>query len=55
MKNPKNTPIIGTNNTILDFWKWAFPNVQTNSLRGKFAEFLVGNAIGAANKPRIEI
>ncbi|WP_430509870.1 hypothetical protein [Gottfriedia solisilvae] len=46
--------ILGTDKTILDFWKWGFSDVLTNSLRGIFAEFLVGSAIGAVNQPRIE-
>ncbi|MEH7384528.1 hypothetical protein V7147_03795 [Bacillus sp. JJ1521] len=54
--NPSNLEktIIGTDLTISDFWKWGFSNLLTNSLRGIFAEFLVGAAIGALNQTRIE-
>ena len=51
--DPK-TEIAGTDLTILDFWQWGFSNILTNSLRGIFAEFLVGSALGALNLPRIE-
>ncbi|WP_010281187.1 hypothetical protein [Bacillus timonensis] len=50
----QDSPISGTDFTILDFWKWGFSNVLTNSLRGIFAEFLVGAAIGSLNETRIE-
>jgi hypothetical protein len=50
---PEDT-IVGTDLTILDFWKWGFSNLLTNSLRGIFAEFLVGAAIGAIHQSRIE-
>lgn len=46
--------ILGTKQTVLDFWKWGFSNILTNSLRGIFAEFLVGAAIGSLNQSRIE-
>ncbi|MEY2195751.1 hypothetical protein AB7942_23905 [Neobacillus sp. BF23-41] len=49
-----NTKIKGTELTILDFWKWGYSDILTNSLRGVFAEFLVGAAIGALNQSRIE-
>lgn len=51
--NP-DTKIQGTDQTLLDFWKWGFSDILTNSLRGIFAEFLVGAAIGALNQSRIE-
>jgi hypothetical protein len=34
--------ILGTDQTMLDFWQWGFSNILTNNLRGIFAEFLVG-------------
>ena len=46
--------IIGTQHSILDFWSWGFSDLLMNSLRGVFAEFLVGSALGVLQKPRIE-
>jgi hypothetical protein len=51
--NPENK-IIGTEQTVLDFWKWGFSNILTNNLRGIFAEFLVGTALGSLNQSRVE-
>ena len=31
---------------LLDFWKWCGSNVLSNAVRGKFAEFIVGMAVG---------
>jgi hypothetical protein len=50
----KDTNIIGVNKTIGDFWEWGFSDILSNSLRGIFAEFLVGSAIGCLNDKRIE-
>lgn len=33
------------NVTILDFWKWAFSNLQMNNVRGIFAEWLVAKLL----------
>ncbi len=33
--------------TLGDFWAWAYSNNLTNITRGFFAEFLVGTALGA--------
>lgn len=49
----QDTVISCTELTILDFWKWGFSNILTNSLRGIFAEFLVGATIGSLNDSRI--
>ncbi|WP_417898031.1 hypothetical protein ABN702_17415 [Bacillus haimaensis] len=46
--------IMGTNQTILDFWQWGFSNLRTNNLRGILAEFIVGTALGCLNQPRVE-
>lgn len=46
--------IIGTDQTVLDFWQWGFSNILTNNLRGIFAEFLVGTALGCLNQARVE-
>jgi hypothetical protein len=34
------------NNTILDFWRWSASDIISNSTRGRFAEFIVGAALG---------
>ncbi len=36
------------------FWKWAYSDFLSNSLRGVLAEYIVANAIGHIDKPRIE-
>lgn len=40
--------------TLGDFWAWGYSNILTNNLRGVFAEFLVGTALGAAGGARTE-
>lgn len=32
--------------TLLDFWKWSVSDIISNSTRGKFAEFIIANAMG---------
>lgn len=32
--------------TVGDFWSWAFSDILENDVRGVFAEFLVGSALG---------
>ncbi len=49
-----DTKISGTNYSIVDFWSWGFSDLLMNSLRGIFAEFLVGSALGILQSPRIE-
>lgn len=46
--------ILGTDKTILDYWKWGHSVVLDNTARGVFAEFLVGSALDALEQPRIE-
>lgn len=46
--------ILGADKTINDFWKWGFSDLLSNSLRGIFAEFLVGNALDCLNESRVE-
>ena len=43
-----DTPIPGSvgRQTLGDFWAWGYSNILTNNLRGVFAEFLVGTALG---------
>ena len=40
--------------TLGDFWSWAYSDVFNNRNRAVFAEFLVGVALDALDKPRIE-
>lgn len=48
-------PIGGANNqtglTLLDFWRWSGSDVLSNAPRGELAEFLVGHALRAINRP----
>lgn len=46
--------IKGTDKTILHFWKWGFSDLLSNSLRGIFAEFLVGTSLGCLGESRVE-
>lgn len=32
--------------TLLDFWRWSVSDILSNATRGRFAEFIVGTAIG---------
>jgi hypothetical protein len=34
------------NLSLLDFWKWSVSDLLSNATRGRFAEFIVGAAIG---------
>ncbi|WP_338788750.1 hypothetical protein [Metabacillus sp. FJAT-53654] len=54
--NPLNpeTQIIGTDMIMQNFWQWGFLNILTNNLRGIFAEFLVGTALGSLSQSRVE-
>lgn len=38
----------------LDFWRWAYSDHLSNSQRGVLSEYIVGQALGATNKPRVE-
>lgn len=47
-------PIIGVSDaTVLDFWRFAMPDLRMNNTRGLFAEFLIHQAIGS-HEPRVE-
>ena len=39
--------------TVIDFWRFALPDLKVNSTRGLLAEFLVQHAVGG-DKPRVE-
>jgi len=39
---------------LQDFWQWSASDIVSNSTRGKLAEFLIANAIGAADGVRDE-
>ncbi|MFE1405001.1 hypothetical protein ACFW5D_15330 [Streptomyces sp. NPDC058770] len=36
--------------TVLDFWRYAMPDLRTNTTRGLLAEFLVHRAVGAEQR-----
>lgn len=38
--------------TVLDFWQWAFSSLQENTVRGVFAEWLVGRLLGVEMETR---
>ncbi|MET9118322.1 hypothetical protein ABZX38_29525 [Streptomyces longwoodensis] len=41
-------PVVGVpDTTVLDFWRFAMPDLRVNNTRGLFAEFLVHRAIGS--------
>ncbi len=35
-----------TGYTLLDFWRWSVSDILSNATRGRFAEFIVGTAVG---------
>jgi hypothetical protein len=40
--------------TVGDFWAWAYSDLQSNTIRPLFAEYLVGRCLGVLTQPRIE-
>lgn len=38
----------------LDFWQWAYSDHLSNANRGVLAEYIVGCALGALGRPRVE-
>ena len=40
--------------TLGDYWRWSSSSVLDNTERGIVAEFLVANALGLTDKPRVE-
>ena len=42
----------GINAAVLDFWRWAYSNLRDNVVRGVFAEWLVGEALGCTTAMR---
>jgi hypothetical protein len=47
-------PIAGLSDTaVVDFWRFAMPDLKVNNTRGVFAEFLVHQAVGSARR-RVE-
>ena len=40
--------------TLGDYWRWSSSSVLDNTERGILAEFLVANALGLTDKPRVE-
>ncbi len=48
-----NTPILGISVTVVDFWCWAYSDFRGNTARPLLAEYLVGNALGAIDRPGV--
>ena len=46
--------IIGTEQTLLDYWRWAHSDIASNSERGKLAEFIVKCSVNAPSPYRVE-
>lgn len=47
-------PILGMSGAaVIDFWRFALPDLRVNNARGVFAEFLVHRAVGS-HRPRVE-
>jgi hypothetical protein len=49
-----NEPLVGLDATVLDFWRFALPDLRMNNVRGWLAEFLVWRALGVERPRRIE-
>ena len=47
------TPVFG-DGTVGAFWAWAYSSLAENAIRGVFAEYLVGLALGVLDEPRLE-
>jgi hypothetical protein len=45
-KEPVSNNGVNTKYTLLDFWRWSVSDILSNATRGRFAEFIVGTAIG---------
>ena len=39
---------------VADFWSWAYSNLQENTTRSLFAEYIVGHLLGALGSGRVE-
>lgn len=37
---------VSMKHTLLDFWRWSTSDIMSNATRGRFAEFIVGTAVG---------
>src|ERR1035437_7414116 len=51
-KADPDTAILDGACRLVDFWRWAFSDLVSNEVRGIFAEFIVGHALGALNESR---
>ena len=40
-------------NSLQDFWAWAFSDLVSNTERGKLAEYLVAKAVRYSNQPDV--
>ena len=41
-----------SNQTVVDFWQWAYSDLLQNTTRGVLAEYIVAALLGLDNKPR---
>src|SRR5665213_2498199 len=51
-KADPDAPILDGACALVDFWRWAYSDLVTNEVRGVFAEFIVGHALGVLDEPR---
>jgi hypothetical protein len=48
-------PIVGVSGrTVGDFWRWAYSDLLSNRNRSILAEYIVGSALNAVDRPRVE-
>jgi hypothetical protein len=50
--DPDST-VHGTDGRLVDFWRWGYSDLVSNDVRGVFAEYLVGAALGVTGSTRI--
>ena len=44
----------GTDQTLLDYWRWAHSDIASNAERGKLAEFIIKCSVNATSPCRVE-
>jgi len=40
--------------TVANFWRWAYSDLLSNTIRPMFAEYLVGECLHVTDQPRVE-
>jgi len=49
-----DTPFVGLDDTHLgDFWRWAYSDLTSNTIRPVMAEFIVGSLLGVESDGRV--